>query len=727
LTAKKTKTDGVHRSIRLGIDVGGTFTDVIAMDEENGIVYTQFKIPSTPDDPAQAINQAIAQVQIQLVKNQQYKLAIRSLHHGTTVGTNALIEKRGARTALLTTEKFRDVLELRRQIRPELYNLFQKISPPLVPKRWRIGVRERMDFNGNILTPLDHAQLNEAIGWLKTQSIESIAICTLHSYVNPQHEQLIKAEIEKKLPSVYVTCSNEVCPEYREYERTSTTVVNAYIGPAVSRYIERIENNLKNADIDAFRIVKSNGGLTSSENGRKFPVNFIESGPAAGVMAILHLCKQIGIKNAIAFDMGGTTAKVGVIKNGQQKVTTEFYADQMVEGQMIGGYPIKSPVIDIVEIGAGGGSIARLDKANVLKVGPDSAGADPGPACYGRGGMEPTITDAYAALGFLDSEAFNSGRTPLFPKISREVINARIAQPLGWTIEKACYAILDIATANMSEMVRLATVRRGLDPKDFVLFAYGGAGPLHAGKIAQDVGIPSVIIPPLPGLLSAFGTLVSNIRHDLVQTFLSDLKDVGVKQLQHGYENLEKRARDLLEKEKVPNTNVNFNKFMDLRFKGQIFEFPILIHDIPNNQSEIDELEAKFRVGFKEEYGYDLHESKIEVVNLRMEVNSNLVQPDLPIPLRNERRESKTQVRYVFGPDGSMRKIPTYFRSDLPVAKIIEGPAIVEDEGSTIRIEENQNFTLDSNGFFRLELREESHEHNTFISDRSSRIRSHSK
>lgn len=455
------------KSVRLGIDVGGTFTDVIAMDEQSGKVYMYFKIPSTPSDPSQAVVQAIERVRKQLLDDLRNDLVIKSLHHGTTVGTNTLIQKKGARTALLTTEKFRDVLELRRQIRPELFNFFQNISPPLIPRRWRIGVKERIAFDGTIITPLDKGQLIESLKGLESEGIESIAICTLHSYANPEHEQLIKNEVKKKFPGIYVTCSHEVTPEFREYERLSTTVVNAYIGPVVSDYIKKIENNVEEARIDAFRIVKSNGGLTSSENGRKFPVNFIESGPAAGVVAVLHLCKQMGINNVIAFDMGGTTAKVGVIKDGKPKITTEFYADQMVEGELIGGYSIKSPVIDIIEIGAGGGSIARLDKANILKVGPMSAGADPGPACYGYGGTEPTITDAFAALGFLDSESFSSVNSSFNPELSRQVIYSRIAQPLGWTVEKACYAILEVAGANMAEMVRLATVRRGLDPEDF--------------------------------------------------------------------------------------------------------------------------------------------------------------------------------------------------------------------------------------------------------------------
>lgn len=702
------KTDSTHRSIRLGIDVGGTFTDVIAIDEHNGEIIMQFKIPSTPADPSQAILKGIDQVQTRILERlNEPPLKIKSLHHGTTVGTNALIQKRGARTALLTTENFRDILELRRQIRPQLYNLFQKISPPLVPRHLRIGVRERMSFDGTILTPLDRVNLHESLERLQEEAVESIAICTLHSYANPEHEQLIKAEVQCKLPGTYVTCSSEVCPEFREYERCSTTVVNAYIGPEVSRYIEKVENTIIETGIDSFRIVKSNGGLTSADNGRKFPVNFIESGPAAGVVATLHLCKQVGLTNVIAFDMGGTTAKVGVIQNGLPKVTTEFYADQMSEGQLVGGYPIKNPVIDIIEIGAGGGSIARLDQANVLKVGPESAGADPGPACYGRGGQEPTVTDAYAALGFLEAEAFNSGDTPLYPELSREVINTHIAEPLGWTVEKACYAILELATANMAEMVRLATVRRGLDPKDFVLCAYGGAGPLHACEIAKEVGISTVIIPPLPGLLSAFGTLVCDIRHDLVQTLISDLQDISPAKVKEVFADLEKRASELLQKENVPYANVSLVKFLDLRFKGQIFEFPMMIEHLPIEQTEIYELETNFRTKFNEEYGYDLPHSSVEMVNFRMVANATIMRPGDRKYEMIQSKQPINEVRFVIQPDGTYRKIPVFSRNALSAGRKLEGPVLVEDAGSTLRVEENQTLVIEPTGFIHVVLRGE--------------------
>lgn len=712
------------KSIRLGIDVGGTFTDIIAIDEKSGEVYQQFKIPSTPSDPAQAIIQAIAQVQHLLQDEHLEDLSITSLHHGTTVGTNALIQKKGARTVLITTEKFRDILELRRQIRPELYNFSQKISPPLIPRKYRIGIKERMDYKGNIITPLDEEQLKKTIQTLKEAKIESVAICTLHSYANSEHEQRIKEIIEENLPGVFVTCSSEVVPEFREFERTSTTAVNAYIGPEVSNYIKKIESNVKKAGIEEFRIVKSNGGLTSSENGRKLPAHFIESGPAACMTAVLHLSKQLGIKNVIGFDMGGTTAKVGVIKDGEPRITTEFYADQMVEGQLIGGYPIKSPVIDIVEIGAGGGSIARLDEAKVLKVGPNSAGADPGPACYGRGGTEPTITDAYAALGFLDPEAFNSGRTPLYPELAREVINTHIAKPLGWSIEKASYAILELATANMSEMVRLATVRRGLDIKDFILIPSGGAGPMHAGKIAKECGISEVIIPPLPGLLSAYGTLVSNIRHDLVQTIINDLSKMNPEEISTVFENLSKRGYELLDQENAPHTDLKVKKYMDLRFKGQVFEFPIEISDIPKKKADINRLVRDFEMKFMNEYGY-VPNSKVELVNCRMELIAVLVQPDAPISFEGDVLKLNKYSRKVCLEDGSYRETPVFIRRALSVGEQLEGPAIIEDEGSTILIEEEQAFMLDSKGFLRINVGGNLNENNTVVSARSSNFRGH--
>ena len=499
--------------LALGIDVGGTFTDVLALDLKTGVVTAAFKLPSTPADPAIA---AVAGVDRHIARSRERPSRV---FHGTTVGTNALIERRGARTALISTKGFRDVLALRRQARPRLYDLRPVVSEPLAERELRLEVNERTLADGTICKALETSDVDAIVSALRASNVRSIAICLIHSYANDEHERMLESAVSRAFPDVFITRSSDVCREFREFERTSTTAVNAYIGPAVSKYIENLAKNLGERDVEELAITKSNGGLTSPANAKRFPVHLIESGPAAGIVATAALGRSEGIANLIAFDMGGTTAKAGVVVGGEPKLSTEFYADRFVDGRDVGGYPILSPVIDIIEIGAGGGSIARIDRAGVVKVGPESAGAAPGPAAYGKGGALPTVTDAHVVLGHLAADGFGNEDVKLHPELADAAVSA-LAKPLGWTIWQAAHGILRLATANMAEMVRLATLRRGLDPRDFALVAFGGAGPLHACEIAREVGIPKVLIPLYPGMFSALGTLLGERRHDLGQTYV---------------------------------------------------------------------------------------------------------------------------------------------------------------------------------------------------------------
>lgn len=692
-----------HPRVWIGIDIGGTFSDVVALDD-TGEVISAFKVPSTPDDPAEAVFAGLARLEERLPDLADGRLSA-AVFHGTTAATNALIQKRGAKTALLTTDGCRDVLELRRQARPELYRLFQRISPPLIEQRWRLEVAERMAFDGSVVRPLGKDSVREVVEVLREGEIEALAICFLHAYTNDEHERSAERILEEELPHVDLSLSSDVCPEVGEFERTSTVVVNAYVSPEVRRYLRRLREGMNRYGVDRFHVVKSNGGLTSAANAERYPVHLIESGPAAGIIATAELGRSKGLRDLIAFDMGGTTAKVGVIQGGTPRLTREFYADRYVEGDDVGGYAIRSPVIDLAEIGAGGGSIAWLDPAGVLKVGPQSAGSRPGPACYGRGGESPTVTDAHCALGTLRSDP-SDGETPkLRPDLARAAIEAEIARPLGWSVEQSAHAILEIATANMAEMVRLVTVRRGLDPRDFVLVAYGGAGPLHAGDIAREVGVARVVVPPYPGMFSAIGTVMCEVKHDLVQSLLRGLDALEPDEVREAFQKLERRAQALLADEAVPVDpgSVHYSRHLDLRHEGQLHELGIALRQdgLPSRQ----EIEEDFRNVYEDGYGYRLPESPVELVNVRLKVVLRQWRREgFPKDVRETRTPAERE-RAVAEADGSESPWRVLARHELIPGEEACGPALIEDAGSVVRVLAGQTARRDAEGVLFIEQR----------------------
>jgi len=690
-----------HTRAWVGIDIGGTFSDVVAIDE-TGEVITAFKVPSTPDDPAEAVITGLARLEDQLPGLADARLSA-AMFHGTTVATNALIQKRGARTALLTTKGCRDVLELRRQARPDLYRLFQRISPPLVDQQWRLEIAERVAFDGSIIQPLQKASVRETVKVLRQGEVEALAICFLHAYANDEHEQDVKRIIEEELPHVDLSLSSEVCPEIGEFERTSTVVVNAYVSSEVRRYLRRLREGMSRYGVNQFHVVKSNGGLTSATNAERYPIHLIESGPAAGIVAATELGRSKGIQNLIAFDMGGTTAKVGVIQGGRPRLTREFYADRYVEGDDVGGYAIRSPVIDLAEIGAGGGSIAWLDSAGVLKVGPQSAGAQPGPVCYDRGGELPTVTDAHAVLGTLSSDLLEGAPSGLRRDLARAAVEKEIARSLGWTTEQAAHAILEIATANMAEMVRLVTVRRGLDPRDFVLVAYGGAGPLHACDIAREVGIEKVVVPPYPGMFSAMGTIMCEVRYDLIQSLLRKLDTLEPEDVQETFQKLERRAQNLLADEAVPvdPEAVRYFRHLDLRHEGQLHELGIALRQdgIPSRE----EIEQDFRSAYQDSYGYRLPGSAVELVNVRLEVAFRLWEHEFFPAGSQEIRTPNERERVIAEADGSEVPWQVLARHELEPGEEVRGPALIEDVGSVIRVLAGQAAQRDDEGVLIIE------------------------
>jgi N-methylhydantoinase A len=683
-------------SIVLGIDVGGTFTDILALDLKTGEVVGTLKLPSTPVNPAVA---AIAGLDRFTERTRRIATGV---FHGTTVGTNALIERRGARTAIVATRGFRDVLALRRQARPRLYDLSPVVSEPLADRDMRIEADERILFDGSVEQPLSDEEIERIVAVLRDKQVEAIAISLLHSYANDTHERALADAIARALPQAYVSASSDVCREFREFERTSTTTVNAYIGPVVARYIEDLACELAKRNVPELAITKSNGGLTSPVNAQRYPVHLIESGPAAGVIATAALGRSGGYSKLIAFDMGGTTAKVGVVVDGEPRLSTEFYADRFVDGRDVGGYPILSPVIDIIEIGAGGGSIAHIDRAGIMKVGPESAGAVPGPAVYGKGGQLPTVTDAHVVLGHIDAEGFGNEDVALAPKLAEAAIAEHLAKPLGWTVQQAAAGLLRLATANMAEMVRLATLRRGLDPRDFTLVAFGGAGPLHACEIAREVGIPKVIVPLYPGLFSAIGTLQGERRHDLVQTFLRRIADVDAATLRERFVSLSERAGSLISGERTrKETRWTFERRVDLRFAGQLFELGVTIGD--DAALSPQSLEQKFRARHTEVYGYDLPQHSVEIVNLRLVARSAVSDVIGIAPPRVEGASTKRQ-RKIWEADGKSVDVWVIPRRSIEPGGVVEGPAILEDFGATVRIHDGQLVRCLPSGVLEIEI-----------------------
>lgn len=666
--------------IALGIDVGGTFTDVLAMDRRRGALISAFKVPSTPRNPQDG---ALMGVDRYLERTGKDAAAV---FHGTTVGTNALITRNAARMALLTTKGFRDVLALRRHARPRLYDLSPRISPPLAPRERRFEVAERMSHDGEVLVALDDAEVGRLVDLVRDCQAEAVAISLLHAYANDVHERALGAAISDALPDVYVTLSSDVCREFREFERTSTVAVNAFIGPVVETYIDGLESELQGRGIADLSIVKSNGGLTSAANARRYPVHLIESGPAAGIIACAALGEAEDLGDLIAFDMGGTTAKAGVVVGGQPRLSTEFYAARFVDGVDVGGYPIQSPVIDLIEIGAGGGSIAWIDAAGVIKVGPESAGADPGPACYGRGGQRPTVTDAHVAVGHIAADGFGSEDLTIDADMATQVIDEHIARPFGWSVPWAAWGVLRLATANMAEMVRLATLRRGLDPRDFSLVAFGGAGPLHAAEIAREVGVPRIVIPTAPGLFSAIGTMLGEARHDLVQTKLRRVTELGANEVADDFREMEARARDLIAAEGMGD-DWQFQRSVDVRFEGQLFELTLPLPSESGVQADL--LEAQFRRAYHDAYGYDLPDHAVQLVNLRLIAKKIVYAGGWP-SADQEAASGGVRTRQIIDADGHVRDVPVYHRAVLEAGKPLHGPAIIEDFGATIRILDGQ-------------------------------------
>jgi N-methylhydantoinase A len=675
---------------RLGIDIGGTFTDGVVIDEKTGEMSIE-KVLTTPADPSEGF---LLAAQGLVPQHRTEARVLRYIIHATTVATNAVLERRGAPAGLLVTEGFRDVLEIGRQVRHELYNLQTEKAPPLIAREHCYGIPERLDHLGHVTQELDEAAVANAVARLLADGIDSIAICFLHSYRNPGHEQRAGEIARAGHPAATISLSSEIAPEIREYWRASTTAINAYVAPLVRRYLDAVETRLSTAGFEPrVHVMQSSGGLMTAERARERPILMLESGPAAGVIAAAHFAQLEGSSNAISFDMGGTTAKVGLILDGRPTVLTEFEAGAVAGSgtglQRGSGYPVLSPVIDLVEVGAGGGSIAWVDTGGLLRVGPTSAGADPGPACYARGGKEPTVTDANLVLGRLNPDYFLGGRLKLSRDAAVSAIESRCAEPLGIDTLAAAQGVVEIANATMVQAMRLVSVQRGLDPREFVLVCTGGAGPVHADQLARKLGVPTVLVPPSPGVASAIGMLMTNLRHDFSATLLLDAETADVRQLRLVFEGFEDQARRALAGDGVSADQIRLERQFDMRYAGQTWTLPVPLPTGDITAAAIQTTRETFDNLHRRSYGYAVPDETVEIVNARLAATGLISRPQLREVPRGDTNPGRAQkaVRLVHFEDlGGVAKCPIYNRYELYVGNVVSGPAVVEEMDSSTLI-----------------------------------------
>jgi len=689
-------------ALRIGIDIGGTFTDAALVDGDTGAIRV-VKVLTTPEDPAQGF---MAALERGLAECQAGGGDVAAVVHATTVATNAIIEGKTARVGMLVTRGFRDILEIGRQIRSRLYDVHLQKPLPLVPRRWSVEVGERLDHEGRVLQPLDLEEARRAVQRLARERVEAVVVCFLHSYLNPAHERAVAALVREAMPDAYLAVSSDVCPEYREYLRASTTAVNAAVMPIVSRYVDALERRLQALGATApFYVMQSNGGVMTSASAKARPVYMVESGPAAGVIAAGAIAAPYDYRNVMSFDMGGTTAKVGLIQDGRLRLSTEIEVGAQAvtplgEGRG-GGYPVRTPVIDLVEVGAGGGSEAWIDAGGALRVGPRSAGARPGPACYGRGGVTPTITDANLALGRLNPAFFLGGEMALDAEAARRAIGERIAAPLGLDPLAAAAGIVEIANAHMIGAMRLVSVQRGYDPRQFVLVAFGGAGPLHANALARELGIPAVLVPPNPGIASAVGMLMTDIRHEFVTTRRLPLDTLTPAALESLFAEFAREGEARLTRDGVPPVDRRMLRSVDLRYHGQSFELSIPVPAGALTADDVARLRAEFDAAHERAYGYAAPEDAVELVNVRLAAIGVTPRPrraPLGEGTRDARGALKGQREVWFAEVRGWRKTDVLDRTKLLRGNVITGPAIVEEHDASTLVHPEWQATVDEHG-----------------------------
>ncbi len=677
--------------MQIGVDIGGTFTDIVALDREGQLVLT--KVPSTPKDLLEGIAAAVRRV---LALAGAPASAVERFIHGTTVATNAVLEQKGAVTAILTTEGFEDVLELGRQKRSRMYDLDMDPETPtfVAPRRRRVGIRERLDARGGVIVPLDDGQVRAAVAALQRDGVQAIAVCYLFSFVNPAHERRTREICRELAPELSVSLSSDVDPTFREYERLCVTAFDAYLGPVVKRYLAGLAEALGGLGITSVPLVmRSRGGIVSAGVAAQQPVTLFLSGPAGGVVGARFAAERSGVRDFVSLDMGGTSNDVAVVRGGEPMIAAEG---------AIGPYPVRTPMVDVNTIGAGGGSVAWIDRAGGLRVGPRSAGADPGPACYGRGGGEATVTDANLLLGYLNPARFAGGLMALDVDGARRAVGA-VADRLGLDANAAAAGIHRVINARMADQIRLVTIKRGYDPRQFALVVLGGAGPVHGAALAAEMGMPEVIVPEAPGVLAAFGLLAAAVEHHHARTLQAHAEAVDLDAVNRCLAELDAAGRARMQEEGVPSADVRVTCAADMRYVGQAYELEVAV-DAPLGPGGVAGAVRAFHAVHERVYGYAREQQPVEFVNFRAVHRYPLPRPRVRPPVRASGAASDARVgerRAYFSPDGFLATA-VYDRAQLPLGAQVVGPAIVEQADSTTVIPPGHAALVDAAGNLRI-------------------------
>ena len=668
------------RTIRIGVDVGGTNTDICAIDENTGELMV-YKLPSSLHDQSAAVVEGVK------IIAEEYGFSgtdVSRFMHGTTVATNAILEGRGARTALITTGGFRDLLEIGRQKRPELYDLQADKPRTLVSRDLRFEVGERLNYKGEVVRAIDPDEVAEVVKTLKEKGADSVAVMLLNAYLNPENEAKIKEIMEQQYPEAFLTVSSDLSKQFREYERLCGTVLNSFVGPEVKKYMNNLKKTLESIDIDNTYINHSNGGLMSIDESMKFPVKTALSGPAAGVVGAQYITNLINEKDLITVDIGGTSTDISLVVDGRFEASDE---------KTISGYPVRIPSIDISTIGAGGGSIGWVDSGGILKVGPQSAGANPGPACYRLGGKEATITDARVVLGHLNQQTLLGGRLPINAALSKEAVG-KLAEKIDMELLETARGIISVSNSNIVKEIKNVTVAKGYNPSEFCLVAFGGSGPLHAAELMEEMSIQKALIPKTPGLLAAYGLLTENMRRDFVQTFVMDISDDCAAVLEKWFEKLEQDAKLWFDQEDIAENLRSREYFLDMRYKGQNHEIrvPITMADITSAQT----LRSAFTAAYERLYSFSSNDM-VQIVNFGLSALGDIV---YPVIVKDEYAGEDPSAavigsRHVYEGGGKFADYILYDRDKLHNGNVIQGPAIIEQMDSTTIVLSNQKATVD--------------------------------
>lgn len=696
--------------MRVASDVGGTFTDLVYLIEKTGEVGIA-KASTTPHDFAEAAIETLRKAKVQVPDTEFFV-------HGSTIIINAITERKGAKTALITTKGFRDVLEIGRANRPDIYNMYYTKPKPFVPRYLRFEVAERVNYKGQELQPLNEDDVRQAIERCKAEGVEAIAVCFLHSYADPRHEAQCGKIIAELAPEIPVTLSHQVTQEWREYERTNTAVLNSYVLPTARYYLHNLEKDLADLGMGkVYHVMQSNGGNATFDKGKQSPINLVESGPVAGVIGAAVIGDLIGERNVISLDIGGTTAKTSLVENGTPKITTEYKIEYR---RNFAGYPVLAPTVDIVEIGAGGGSIAWVDKAGALRVGPVSAGADPGPACYGWGGTQPTVTDANVVAGRINPKYFLGGEIPLDvekAKAAMQPIADAFAPAPGSPakgkghpgdkidVEQAAMGVIRLADANMVNALKLVSVRRGYDPRDFILIAFGGGGAMHAGALMRELRVKKVIIPTEPAVFSAWGMLMTNLRQDYIRTFIARTDQVKPESVDAIFVEIESQAARDLTEQHVAKRDMIFQRSADMRYMGQEHTVKVPLPAGPITADKMPKINERFHQLHEHTYTFRL-ESPVELVNYHLTALGRVKKPSLK-PLDGKggsvKKALKGERRVNFDELG-FHQAAIYERNLLPVGVALKGPLVIEEPAATTVVFPDQRVTRDKYGFLHIEM-----------------------